>query len=686
MDIERENEVMRKAYHDKGFRGKNVIFGHFDTGAEENHPEYAGRVVDFPFGKGDNNGHGTFTLGQLISTNYGMCPDAKAIVYWVLENPSKPHTDEAIIEALIDFKNRIEPTHAYIANMSLSGDWKDPTSEQLARYEKAINDIVAAGGSVFVAAGNDGTNNLNKYPSCFYAPITVAAVDKNGDWAGFSTWHKQVDFSDFGVNVTGICLTKYATTSIFGGKVSYKCQKSGTSMSTPFSAGKAGLIQDKKKIQTNKFFTDDELFDELKKMAVDLKNTGFDPYTGFGLVQLSGADYKEEPSEPPVVEPPKEKPIEYVLKVGDKGDKVKELQNLLLALGYPVGKIDGDYGPITKGAVKLYQHDRGLPETGNVDQDTWDTFLPPKPPEEEPIEEPTPPPVDTTKPNVLDFIKWALTHIKSETIPTNAVLPLPLVKCGTDSWEYLFGTTGRKVTLSLLNAKFNDPYSGWGWSRKEYDTATKGWLERGVTACDCQGLVDAYFTQVLGITTDNNARGNYANWCTEKSEDMNARPYVLGEAVFVYSSASKQINHVGFICGFTSDGDPLVAEERGLAYGCVITNLRKRNFNRRGLMTKKFNYEQLPEEPKEPEEPPVNQPVDPPDKRDLYLSTPIMEGEDVKALQEKLIGIGFNLGSTGADGKYGKKTNTAVQILKDNARKVTSDNKVDESVRKLLNL
>jgi peptidoglycan hydrolase-like protein with peptidoglycan-binding domain len=63
-----------------------------------------------------------------------------------------------------------------------------------------------------------------------------------------------------------------------------------------------------------------------------------------------------------------------------------------------------------------------------------------------------------------------------------------------------------------------------------------------------------------------------------------------------------------------------------------------------------------------------------------------MEGEDVKALQEKLIGIGFNLGSTGADGKYGKKTNTAVQILKDNARKVTSDNKVDESVRKLLNL
>jgi peptidoglycan hydrolase-like protein with peptidoglycan-binding domain len=314
--------------------------------------------------------------------------------------------------------------------MSLSGDWRDPTSEQLKRYEKAINDVVTAGGSIFVAAGNDGTNNMSKYPSCFYAPITTAAADKNGNWATFSTWHNEVDFSDHGVNVTGICLVKEASYSIFGG-VSYKCQKSGTSMSTPNLAGKAGEIQDKKKIQTSKFFTDDQLFDELKSMAVDLNNTGFDPYTGYGFVQLSGADYKEEPIEetpieeppvieppkppvitPPVVEPPKEEPIEYVLKIGDTGEKVKELQNLLLALGYklPNWGSDGDYGNETSAAVKLYQHDRGLPETGNVDQKTWESFLPPKEPEE-PIEEPTPPPpvdppIEKPKSRLSRFIEY----------------------------------------------------------------------------------------------------------------------------------------------------------------------------------------------------------------------------------------------------------------------------------------
>jgi Putative peptidoglycan binding domain len=43
------------------------------------------------------------------------------------------------------------------------------------------------------------------------------------------------------------------------------------------------------------------------------------------------------------------------LKPGDSGAQVKLLQRALAHLGYPVGKIDGSYGPATKTALTKYQ-------------------------------------------------------------------------------------------------------------------------------------------------------------------------------------------------------------------------------------------------------------------------------------------------------------------------------------------
>lgn len=52
------------------------------------------------------------------------------------------------------------------------------------------------------------------------------------------------------------------------------------------------------------------------------------------------------------------------LKPGDTGAQVKALQRALKALGYPVGKVDGQYGPTTKTAVAAFQHASGLTADG----------------------------------------------------------------------------------------------------------------------------------------------------------------------------------------------------------------------------------------------------------------------------------------------------------------------------------
>lgn len=52
------------------------------------------------------------------------------------------------------------------------------------------------------------------------------------------------------------------------------------------------------------------------------------------------------------------------LKPGDTGAQVRALQRALKALGYPVGTIDGQYGPATKTAVAAFQHAEGLTADG----------------------------------------------------------------------------------------------------------------------------------------------------------------------------------------------------------------------------------------------------------------------------------------------------------------------------------
>ena len=70
-------------------------------------------------------------------------------------------------------------------------------------------------------------------------------------------------------------------------------------------------------------------------------------------------------------------PVRAALKVGDKGDDVRAMQQALLAQGYelPDWGADGEYGDETKKAVAAFQKAKGLPVTGQADGVTLSRIL-----------------------------------------------------------------------------------------------------------------------------------------------------------------------------------------------------------------------------------------------------------------------------------------------------------------------
>lgn len=250
--------------------------------------------------------------------------------------------------------------------------------------------------------------------------------------------------------------------------------------------------------------------------------------------------------------------------------------------------------------------------------------------------------------NVTEFIKFALSHAKPSSVPKGAELPYAVGEDGY--WEYLWGTKGAVCTQKLLDSRYESYYRTNGWSEAEYESITRNWVADKRHVTDCQGYLDAY----LGNNV--NADANYRSYCTDKGliASIN-RPFVIGEAVF--NGEDQKKTHVGWVCGFKGS-DPLVVEARGLKYGVVITQMSKRKWKYRGLMTKKFTYDN---------------PTPQPEPTGFTFTRALRKGdvgEDVVELKKLLVKAGYSNGITTntPDSKnFGSKTKKVVQeYQKDN--------------------
>lgn len=111
--------------------------------------------------------------------------------------------------------------------------------------------------------------------------------------------------------------------------------------------------------------------------GVCISNITAGKWTYYG--RLKNVDYSEyldqaEPAEPATPAAPAGTGNTYpTVRKGSKGEYVRELQTLLAAKGYDLGKygIDGDFGSATLAAVKAFQADHGLTPDGIAGPLTW---------------------------------------------------------------------------------------------------------------------------------------------------------------------------------------------------------------------------------------------------------------------------------------------------------------------------
>ncbi|MFD4372674.1 L,D-transpeptidase family protein [Streptomyces sp. NPDC058486] len=99
------------------------------------------------------------------------------------------------------------------------------------------------------------------------------------------------------------------------------------------------------------------------------------PTTSAPATSASPAPSSSAPSSPAPSSPAPAPSAKALMKDGDESEQVRELQARLRQLDYFDRAPTGFYGTITAKAVSGFQKKRGLPETGSVDETTWQRLL-----------------------------------------------------------------------------------------------------------------------------------------------------------------------------------------------------------------------------------------------------------------------------------------------------------------------
>lgn len=222
---------------------------------------------------------------------------------------------------------------------------------------------------------------------------------------------------------------------------------------------------------------------------------------------------------------------------------------------------------------------------------------------------------------------------------------------------YIMGATGQNPKNWAKNSWFFTQYK----DRDEYTEAQERqalkWRETAARVWDCNGLPEGIYRDWAGVNINTRAKYNYSGWCGQKGTGMiPVSKRVPGAAVF-WGKTAATITHVAYLYepvkAGRADGDWYIIEARGVMYGVVKTKLSERQPNFWGIMDKYFDYDNTEYLSGVPE------------LGEVVLVRGMEDRADVKKMQSHLIALGYDLGKYGADGDYGKDTETAVKAFQE---------------------
>jgi len=267
---------------------------------------YRGIVDDGVMARTKSNGkivgcseHGTHTSSTAVGTKYGVASGAKLVAVQVLscDGVGSDATILAGLDWSINHALAQRPWRPSVASLSLGGDFDFGNA-----FRHAVDQIMAQGMLIVVAAGNDAGDSCAESPADIAEAVTVGASEliqpqlEGGHLLELPS-NESAPRYDVPANYSdhGSCVDLFAPGSqILAAVPTYGSTHttgilSGTSMATPFVAGIALQI-----LGLFPSFRPDDVTRALLCLAVDDALRTVDPHTPNRLAQ-GGAQMTEEP-------------------------------------------------------------------------------------------------------------------------------------------------------------------------------------------------------------------------------------------------------------------------------------------------------------------------------------------------------------------------------------------------------
>jgi hypothetical protein len=256
-----------------------------DSQLDQTHPEFAGGRVTTLGGEVMNNAHGTATAAVAAAPAngagiLGVWPGMRAL------NVPLPADQISCDDSARQIKTAVD-NGAAVINMSYGS--KDACFAEYVQLQYAT----AANVSLVAAAGNEfAEGNPLEYPASLPHVITVAAVQPDLSAAYFSNANAAVDLAAPGVNI----LTASPLAFDADGSADGWTAMDGTSFAAPIVAAAAAWLR-----AARPDLSADQVASVLRASARDIGDQeGWDPSTGFGLLDVSSALTKEAAATDPL--------------------------------------------------------------------------------------------------------------------------------------------------------------------------------------------------------------------------------------------------------------------------------------------------------------------------------------------------------------------------------------------------